>query len=160
MSFSSDKPLLSNQLPISIDFPNPDDKEFNDTLTLTYKRIADSMNSKEGALYLLNELANFRLFYTANNPQITRNSYRKVFDMVILNSGNIGAAAAVSFTHNITGLFNTDLIYASCTSDEATPKYFTVVYPNTYLDTTKVYFTNPLGVALKQCIVVANYLKN
>ena len=160
MSFSSDKPLQSNQLPVSIEFPDTDDKEFNNVLTLTYKRIADTSNTKEGALYLLNENANFRQFYTANNPQKNRNSYRKVFDLVILNAGVIGAGATVSFPHGITGLHESDLIYASCTSTDASPKRFSVMGPTVYLDDTNVFFTNPLGVTLSQAIVVANYLKN
>jgi len=160
MSFSSDQPLQSNQLPISIDFPDKDDDEFNDILSLTYKRIADNSNTKEGALYLLNEIANFRQFYTPSNPQKNRNSYRKVFDLVVLNGGVIGPGAAVSFVHGITGLKETDLIYASCTSTDASPRRFSIMGITVYLDNTNVFFTNPLGVSLSQAIVVANYLKN
>lgn len=161
MSFSSDVPLQSNQLPISIDYPDLDEpKEFLDTLTLDRKRIADSMNSKEGALYDLTEQANFRKFYDPANTQQTRNSYRSVFDLVILNKGNIPAGATVSFPHNIQNLYNNDLTYASCTTDEAKPRLFSIMGITVYLDDTKVFFTNPLGVALKQAIVVANYLKN
>lgn len=160
MAFSSDIPLQSNQLPQSIDYPDPDKPEFLDVLTIDRKNISDSMNTKEGAFYLLNEQANFRQLFTQGNPQVNRNSYRKVFDMVNLNGGNIAGGAAVFFPHGITGIFETDLIYASCTTNEATPRFFTVVFPSTYLDSTNVYFTNPLGVALRQAIVVANYLKN
>lgn len=160
MSFSSDNPIQSNQLPISIEFPETDDDNFNEVLSLTYKRIADSSNTKEGALYTLSEVANFRKFFTPANPQNTRNSYRKVFDLVALNAGNIGAGAAVSFAHNITGLKESDLIYASCTSTDASPKRFSIMGITVYLDNTNVYFTNPLGVSLSQAIVVANYLKN
>jgi len=161
MSFSSDVPLQANQLPISIDYPSLDDpKEFLDTLTLDRKRISDSMNSKEGALYDLNEQANFRKFYDPSDTQQTRNSYRSVFDLVMLNGASIGAGATVNFPHNIQNLFNTDQIYASCTTDEANARLFSVMGITVYLDQTSVYFTNPLGVALKQAIVVANYLKN
>ena len=160
MSFNSDQPLLSNQLQISIDFPNPSDDEFLDVITLDRKHIADCMNSKEGALYTLSEQANFRLFYSPGDPQNTRNSYRSVFDLVQLNGGNIPALGVVSFPHNITGIFNTDLIYASCTTNEAIPRLFSLMGVTVYLDTTNVYFTNPLAVVLKQAIVVANYLKN
>lgn len=160
MSFTSDNPIQSNQLPISIEFPDTDDENFNEVLSLTYKRIADSSNTKEGALYTLNEVANFRKFFTPANPQRTRNSYRKVFDLVALNGGNIGAGAAVFFPHNITGLKESDLIYASCTSTDASPRRFSIMGITVYLDNTNVYFTNPLGVSLSQAIVVANYLKN
>ena len=160
MSFTSDNPIQSNQLPISIEFPDTDDANFNEVLSLTYKRIADSSNTKEGALYTLSEVANFRKFFTPANPQSTRNSYRKVFDLVALNAGNIGAGAAVVFPHNIVGLKESDLIYASCTSTDASPKRFSIMGITVYLDDTNVYFTNPLGVSLSQAIVVANYLKN
>lgn len=160
MSFSSDQPIQSNQLPISIEFPETDDPDFNEVLSLTYKRIADNSNTKEGALYTLSEVANFRKFYMSNDTQNTRNSYRKVFDLVKQSGGVIAPGAFPPFAHGITGIKQTDLIYASCTTNEATPRFFTLVYPNVYLDTTNVYFTNPLGVSLSQAIVVANYLKN
>lgn len=160
MAFSSDQPIQSNQLPISIEFPSTDDPDFNEVLSLTYKRIADSSNTKEGALYTLSEVANFRKFYKPNNTQEIRNSYRKVFDLVKQSGGVIAPGAFPPFPHGIVGIKETDLIYASCTTNEATPRFFTVVYPNVYLDTTNVYFTNPLGVSLSQAIVVANYLKN
>lgn len=157
MGFSSDKSLQSNQLPISVEFPLEPD-QLRNTLDISYKRIVSSVNTKEGALYTLDEQANFKKVYDINDTQNFRSGYRKVFDLVDLNGGNIGAGATVAFPHNITGLFNTIIIYASCTS--VTPIYFTVVYPNVYLDAVNVNFTNPLGVALTQAMVVAEYLKN
>lgn len=94
MSFSSDQPLLSNQLPISVEFPK-DQVRFLETLSLLYKRIADSVNKKEGSLYLLQELANFQQFFTQGDPQRTRNGYRKTF---ILDPSTL------TFNHNITGI--------------------------------------------------------
>ena len=158
MSFSSDQPLVSNQLPNSISLPEVNDKAFIEMLSNHLRRISDVVNTKEGSLYLLNEIATFQQFFTANNPQQNRNSYRKVFDLVQLNGGVIGAGATVVFPHNITGLFNTGLIYASCTS--STSIFFTVVYPDVFLDAVNVNFTHPLGVTLTQAIVVAEYLKN
>lgn len=94
MSFSSDPALLSNQLPISIDFPT-DQTEFLNMLSLIYKRIAASVNSKEGAFYLLQELANFQQFFTSGNPQKNRSGYRRVFE---LNPGSL------TFNHGISGI--------------------------------------------------------
>lgn len=158
MSFSSDNPLLSNQLEISIDFPPVEDKDFLNMLSLTYKRVADSMNTKEGALYLLQELATFKQYFTQGNPQINRNVYRKTFDLVNLNGGNIAGGATVNFPHGITGLSSAALIYAGCTSVD--PKYFSVMYPNIYLDATNIWFVNPLGTVVTQCYAVCEYLKN
>lgn len=160
MSFSSDQPLQANQLPISIDYPDPSEKEFVETLTTDRKRISDSMNSKEGALYDLNEQANFRKFYDPNNTQQTRNSYRSVFDLVMSTGGNIPPGVLAPQAHNTSNIVNSDLIYASCTAATGTTKFFTVMYPYIWLDDTNIYFTNPLGVNLSQVMVVANYLKN
>lgn len=159
MSFSSDIPLQSNQLPISIDYPSPkDEKNFINTLSLDRKRISDSMNTKTGGIYQLQEQANFNQYFTTGNPQVNRNAYRSVYDVVNLNGGNIGAGATVAFPHNINGLSYSTLIYASCTSTD--PIFFTVVYPYAYLDAVNLNFTNPLGTALTSVIFVAEYLKN
>ncbi len=156
MAFSSDQPLVSNQLPISVDFPK-EQELFLDIMTNTYKRIADAVNRKEGGVYSLQENATFKQYPTANDPQKTKNTYRKTFDMVSLNAGNIGGGATVSFPHNITGIVCGTMIFAGCASTD--PRYFTVVYPDVYLDATNVVFTNPLGTAVTQCYVVAEYLK-
>lgn len=157
MAFSNDQPLVSNQLAISVDFPK-DPELLVTQITDTYKKIANVMNTKVGGLFNPNEVATYKLLASTTPEQQNRNVYRKVFDLVDLNGGNIGAGAAVSFAHNITGLVNTMVIYASCTS--VTPTYFTVVYPDVYLDATNVNFTNPLGVALSQAIVIAEYVKS
>lgn len=94
MTFSSDQPLVSNQLPLSIDFPDPSTKDFSNELSLAYKRIADSVNYKESALYTLQEVANFQRFFPnqsgfTDNTFNLRNGYRTTFDMVKLNGANI-----------------------------------------------------------------------
>ncbi len=157
MSFSSDKSLQSNQLPLSIEFPKIK-KEFDEVLSLTYKRTADAVNTKVGGLFFLQEQATFKQLYASGNPQSSRFVYRTVLDLVNLNMGDITASASVSFAHGISNLVNTMLIYASCTTTDS--RFFSVVYPDVYLDSTTVYFTNPLAVDLSQCIVVAEYTKN
>ena len=161
MAFSSDIPLQSNQLSKSIDYPPTDQEDFIDILTLDRKRIVDSLNTKEGALYLLNEIANFKQYFTINNPQVNRNAYRKTFDMVNLNGGPIGGGATVTAPHNITGISSAVMIYAGVTS-AADPNfnYFSVMYPYAYLTPTNVVFVNPLGSVVTNCYLVAEYLKN
>lgn len=158
MSFSSDKPLQSNQLPISIEFPATNDPNFIETLSLAYKRIPDAVNTKEGALYLLQELATFKQYYTSGNTLKNRNGYRTTFDLVDLNGGPIAPGVMVPVPHGITNMLEAVLIYASCTTTD--PLFFTVVYPNVYLDATNINFTNPTASNITRCSVVAEYLKN
>jgi hypothetical protein len=136
MSFSSDKPLLANQLPISIDFPSPDKKEFLDILSLTYKRIADSVNTKEGGLYLLQELATFNQFFTLNNNRINRFVYRTTFDMVNLNGGPIGTGTTASFAHNITGVNTPTNIYGTATT--STGKFIPLPYVDVTTESSEI----------------------
>lgn len=158
MSFSSDQPLLINQLPISLDIPSEPDKQ-RETLELYLKRIANIINTKSGGLFSQQEYSNSELYQVVNSTT-TSNVYRKCFNLVQLNSGNIGGGATVSFAHNITGLSSAAIVYAGCTS--TIPTYFSVMgYPTVYLTSTNVVFTNPLaGTPLSDVIVVAEYRKN
>jgi hypothetical protein len=158
MSFSADQALQVNQLPLTIDIPR-DPEEMRQALLLYLKQMANSLNTKEGALYTLQELYDFKQYYTLNNPNVFRNNYRSVFDLTQLNGGNIGGGATVAFPHNINGLLYGTMIYAGCTS--ATPTYFSVMAPTlVWLDAVNINFTNPLGgTALTSCIAVAEYLK-
>lgn len=95
MSYSSDQPLLANQLPISVDFPKEFEK-FHPIIDLLYKRIANSVNSKEGGLYSLSEVNAFMQYFTSN-PNAFRPTYRKVIDI-----GALPNAATKSVAHGIT----------------------------------------------------------
>ena len=87
MTFSSDNPLNTNQLPISLDV-NPDEQNFHSVLLLYLRRIANAVNTKESGLFLLQETASFEQYFTSS-PQQTRNGYRTTVDLVALNAGNI-----------------------------------------------------------------------
>ena len=154
MSFSSDKAMQSNQLASDVIF-DVEKPEFNDVLNLQYRRIVDSVNSKEGAFYLLQELASFKQLYTVGNPQRNRNVYR-----LTINKTNVAPGALAPFAHGISSVTDPMLIYASCKSADVTPILFTVVYPDIYMDATNVYFTNPLGVNLTTVTIVLEYTKN
>ncbi len=156
MSSSSDNSQVANQLPISMDFSRQPD-EFYNQITEIYKRIASSVNSRELAFYYESETATFKNYFNANNTQKRKNVYRKVFDLVSLNGVNIPAAGVVAFPHGISNLSKAALIYAGCTS--TTPLYFSVMYPNIYLDAVNINFINPLGTALTSVYAVAEYLK-
>lgn len=156
--FSNDEALISNALPISVDFEESEE-DLIPTISLIYKRIANSVNGKESALYTVQEKGTFQLYFNIDNPMQFRNVYRKCFDMVNLNGGNIPAAGLVTFPHGITGLFESALIYANATN--AAGQRFSFTYPNVYLDNTNVTVLNPDAAnALTQCDVIANYLKN
>lgn len=90
MTFSSDNPLNTNQLPISLDV-NPEDKDFENILLLYLRRVANSVNTKESGLFLLQENASFEQWYQIANPGQNRNGYRITVDLVNLNGGNIPA---------------------------------------------------------------------
>lgn len=158
MSFSGDIALQVNQLPLTIDIPKDPD-EMRQSLLLYLKQMANSLNTKEGALYTLQELYDFKQYYTINNPNVFRNNYRSVFDLVQINGGNISGGATVAFPHNIKGLLYGTMVYAGCTS--VTPTYFSVMGATAvWLDATNINFTNPLsGTALSSVIAVCEYLK-
>jgi hypothetical protein len=159
MSFSSDPALLINQLPISLDLPE-DPQKFREEVELFTKRTANILNTKTGALYSGQEYSNSEVF-NITSPTMTSNVYRKCFDLVALNGGvNIPGGGVVSFPHGITGLLASALIYASCTSTD--PFYFSVMgYPNIYLTSTNVVFTNPLpATPLRAAYAIAEYIKS
>ena len=111
MSFSSDEALQSNQLPISFEFPLEQD-EFRNTVDNTYKRIANSVNTKVGGLYPLQEIAAFKQYYTANDPFVFRNVYRKIFSF-----GAIAAGATLLIPHGITTFTEMTVIEGHCITD-------------------------------------------
>lgn len=97
MSFSSDIPGLQNQLPISIEFPE-DAVEFRQELNNTYQRIATTVNTKEGALYVPIEKVTGAQYFNTDNVQKNRIVYRMTVDFGALpNSGT------KSVPHNIPG---------------------------------------------------------
>jgi len=169
MSFNSDPALLVNQLPISIEFPK-DDGKLLETLTLIYKRIAQSVNTKEGGLFSLQELFSSQQYFTLGNPQQFRNVYRKVFDMVSLNGGPIAAGATVTAAHSITGIVAPTHIYGGATNSDAPVKFIPLPYVSATVvtDQVQIYMTSTNVVLvngatqtdLTQAYVVCEYLKN
>ena len=156
---SNDQALINNALPISVDFEDSGDNLIP-MISQIYKRIANSVNGKESALYSLQEKGTFQLYFIPTDPMQFRNVFRKCFDMVSLN-GNVNipvGAAPVTFAHGITGIFESAFIYANATNTIG--RRFSFVYPYVYLDGTNVVIVNPDANALTQCDVIANYLKN
>jgi hypothetical protein len=157
MSFSSDPAMQSNQLASDVIF-DAQKPEFNDILNLQYRRVVDSVNSKEGAFYLLKEIANFKQIFTLNDPQRNRNSYRKTLDVIALNGGVIAPAGTATVAHGITTLADSVLIYCSCKNSAG--QLFTLVYPDAYINATNAVVTNISASNITQAMFVAEYTKN
>lgn len=160
MSFSSDQPLYVNQLPISFDLPD-EPREFKNELLLWIKRVADSVNRKEGSVYSLSESASFKQYPITGNPQQFNNVYRKTFDLRSLN-GNVnipGAGTIGPFPTGITGMTQVALSYVGCTDTNGDT--FSVMYPDLVfnINTNTITFTNPSASPLTRATAVVDYLK-
>lgn len=97
MSFSSDKSALQSQLPLSIELPE-DQKEFRYEFNNLYQKIASSLNSKEGGLYVPEEKTTGQQYFDSSNPQKNKNVYRMVVDF-----GALPNTTSKSVAHNIVG---------------------------------------------------------
>lgn len=179
MSFSSDKPLQSNQLPISLEIPDPDHPNFNDILSLSFKRISDSMNTKEGSLFPLEEIANFNNYFKYSNPATFeadvanfRSGYRVTFDLIALNLGApipIGVTILTLTATTQPPLIN-QILYPTRAYGGATiagPIYIFVNDPQLYVrfDNTvplaqNIIITNNTGFPITQFYWVMEFLKS
>lgn len=168
MTLSSDLPLVANQLPVSLEFPPlRNESAFIQTLTNTLQQIADTVNTKEGALYLLQELATFQLYYITADPQSSRPTYRRTYDLVSLNGGAIavGATAIALTGSNLINGINTPTLL-NVTATGAGPVYYGTSSPDVYcnFDNTVpaaqvINVTNNTPGALTQATLVFEYTK-
>lgn len=161
MSFSSDQPILINQLPQTVNLPEIREGQlFQDQLEDLLRNISNNCNGKTGGLFTLQEQFNSDQYYqtyVSGQPIKFRNVYRKVMDFVNENGGNIAGSASVNFAHGISSVKESATIWANCTATDG--RIFSVMYPNIYITSTRAYFTNPYTVALSQCDVVIQILK-
>jgi hypothetical protein len=167
MTFSSDNPLNTNQLPISLDV-NPEDKEFNSILLLYLRRIANAVNTKESGLFLLQENAPFEQWYQIGNPQQNRNAYRTTVDLVYLNGANIPTGttnivlSSSTQPMNISGYLYPVQGFGGAI-DTSGLSYF-LNDPDIYVrynnSTNTITIQNDTSNALTWCVWVMEYLKN
>lgn len=149
---------LSSFLPTTTVLPKDQD-ELLIRLTKNYTDTANSLNIREIAIYETTETLTGQQWSTPGQPTNRRQTFRTIFNLSLLNNGNIAGGETVTFAHNISGLKFATNIFASCTSN--LPSLFNVVYPNVFLTATDISFTNPLASnALTQVFVIAEYLKN
>ena len=95
MGFSSDAPLVSNQVS---DFDLPESyEEFSEIFDREHKKVIDTINTKEGALYLLQEAATYQQYFNADDPQNNRNTYR-----MVINFGALPNNTSKRVPHNVT----------------------------------------------------------
>ena len=158
MSFSSDNPLITNQIPTDINLPKLSQADlFQERLEDFLQDMANAINSKEGGLYTLDETASSEQYYDLTNTSKFRNVYRKTFDMIQLSGSNIEGSQTIGFPHEMTGVDECAGIYGHGATNGGI--LFTTVYPDVYIDGDRVYFTNPTTDELKQAVVVVNVLK-
>ena len=94
LMFSSDQPFVSNQLG-DTDWPESYES-FIEIFDREYKKLIDTVNTKEGGVYLPYESATFKSYANPNNPQGLLNVYRKV-----IYFGSLPNATSKSVSHNI-----------------------------------------------------------
>lgn len=164
--FSSDPALVSNQIPISLDFPDNLD-EFNLFVQMIIKRIANATNSKESGLYIPLETASFISYFTPDNPQKLRNVYRKVIDFGPLPDTGLGFEShGIPFTSEYT----MTRIYGTAT-DPTNLKYIPLPYVEVqnpldgdiqlYANGTEVFiYTASDRSNFTRCYIVLEYVKN
>ena len=164
---TSDNPLSTNQLPISLDV-NPEESNYQSILLLYLRRIANAVNTKESGLFLLQENANFEQWFQTANPQQNRNAYRITADLVALNGGNIpiGTTPIVLSTTTQPMKINGYLYPVQGfggANDTAGLSYF-LNDPDIYVrynnSTNTIIIQNNTANALTWCVWVMEYLKN
>lgn len=177
MTISSDNALNTNQLPVSLDV-NPDEKDFDSSLMLYLRRTANSVNTKQSGLFLLQETANFQQWYQIGNPGQNRNAYRLTIDLVYLNNQLNAAATIPNGATSLT--LNSDPTMPPVTQPMAIKGYLYPVQgfggavdtagtsyflndPNVYVryvaSTNTITITNTTGNALTWAVWVMEYLK-
>ncbi len=167
MTFSSNQPLNTNQLPVSLDVDSKD-RDFENILLLYLRRIANAVNTKESGLFLLQENASFEQWFQTGNPQQNRNGYRITADLVALKGGNIptGSTSLVLSSstqpQNIMGYLYPVQGFGGAL-DTGGLSYFLndpQIYVRYNSSTNTIIIQNNSGNALTWCVWVMEYLKN
>ncbi len=166
MTISSDTALNTNQVPVSLEV-NPDESDFQSTLILYLRRIANAVNTKESGLFLLQENAPFEQWYQIGNPGQNRNAYRITADLVLLNGGNIpGGATNLVLTGATQPMAIKGYLFPvqgfGGAVDTAGRSYFLndpLVFVRYVNSTNTITITNNTGNALTWAVWVMEYLK-
>lgn len=158
MSFSSDNAQVTNQIPQTINLPKIEQSElFQERLKDLLRNVANNLNGKIGGIYDQSEKGTGEQYFIDNNPQRYRHVYRKTFDMVDINGGNIAPAAVVVTAHNMSQVKESAHIWANCAA--TTGECFSLMGTNVFANATNVSFTNNTGFTLTQVDVIVQILK-
>lgn len=143
-------------------FPE-DFEEFRVKFLEIYRNIANTTNVREISIYDLNEFLTGQQWYTAGNPQIKRQTFRKAF-----NLGAVAAGTKLNTLHGLTGFTAFTAIYGTCVTDVV--DYRPIPYASaTAVDeqieinvdaTTLVISNGAAAPNITSAIVVLEYLKN
>jgi hypothetical protein len=149
-------------LQTSVYFPE-DFEEFRVKFLEFYRNISNSVNVREISVFDLQEFLTGQQWFTAGNPQVKRQTFRKVF-----NIGSIATGATSNTAHGLTAITAFTAIYGSCVTDA--PDFRPIPYASATNVTAqieiKVNSTNIViinGAAspnITSAIVVLEYLKN
>ncbi len=152
MTYSSDRPLQANQLPISFELTSkPED--LNQEIELIYKRIANAVNSKEGALYQPIETATFQQYFILGNPQQFRPTYRMTVNFGALpNTGSKSVPHGIAFDSG----FRATRIYAAAT-DPTNLLYIALPFASPTLANNIQLFVDATNVNILTGANVSNY---
>jgi hypothetical protein len=167
MSSSSNQSLNTNQLPVSLDV-TPKEANFESTLLLYLRRVANASNTKVSGLRLLQETANFQQWYQLGNPQQNRNGYLITIDLVYLNGGNIptGSTSLVLSSSTqppiIDGYLNPTPSGGGAVDTNGLSYFLNdpSIYVRYQGSTNTIVIQNNSGNALTWCVWVMEYLKN
>lgn len=158
MSFSYNTPLLTTQLPQSIDFPT-EPEALNETLVDTYKRTVTAVNTKQDGYYLLQETGNFQRYFRPDDPLRFRDGYRYVIDVVKSNGGfPIAPGGPYTLTPDPI-LFFTMLTNIYATVTDTSGKMHDVHWPDLWVLLPDVFIVNSDPLPWTQCQIVLEYVK-
>ena len=168
LSFASNQSLVANQLPISLEL-STEPGQFMQDLILTFKRISEAVNTKEGALYALTEVATFQQVYITGMPNNFRPTYRTTLDLVNINGGPLLNGMTYSLNSGITGLVQLWHLYGDATG--ANGSFYPLPYPAITSgvgveiallpgDPTMVLITNASGTNLNVASLIIEYTKS
>lgn len=161
---SSSGPINSQApyLPTSIYFPE-EFNEFRVVMLGIYRNIANTVNVRQIAVFDLVEFLSGEQWFTSGNPQVKRQTYRKVFSI-----GAIATGATLNTAHGLTGVTAYTNIMGTCVTDVVDYRpipYASATAVNQQIeikvDATNVTIIN--GAAspnITSAIVVLEYLKN
>ena len=181
MTFSSDRSLNTNQLPISLDV-NADEENYDEILQLYLRRIANAVNSKESGLFLLQENAAFEQWYNltpslSGTQQQLRNAYRLTVDLIqLILAINSASTIATQAPNTPLSLQLTDSsipmavhgylypVHGFGGALDSTGISYFLNDPNVYVRyvsaTSTFLVYNTTGSALTWCVFVIEFLKN